>query len=61
MTQTEERRERYVQMTYVKETATGKGLNQILTMEETGPNFKVTEGRVDIKIGTGKPRSYFPG
>ncbi len=59
MTQTEERRERYVQMTYVKETATGKGLNQILTMEETGPNFKVTEGRVDIKIGTGKPRSYF--
>ena len=49
----------YLELTFTKETATGKGLNEKFIMENTHDgNFRVTEGRIGIKIGCHKPRSY---
>lgn len=48
----------YVEMTFVKETATGRGRNEIFIMENLhNGNMKVTEGRVGITIGRHKPRT----
>ena len=50
---------KFAELTFVKETATGRGLNQKCIMEETGDgNFKVTEMRVGIRVGRNKPYSY---
>jgi len=53
---------KYAELTYVKETATGQGRNDILTMEELdNGQIKITEGRVGMTYGRHKPRvSYYP-
>lgn len=49
----------YLELTFVKETATGKGLNEQFIMENTGDGmFHVTEGRIGIKVGPHKPKQY---
>lgn len=49
----------YIEMTFVKETATGKGLNTQFIMENIGDGtFSVTDGRVGIKVGPHKPKRY---
>lgn len=49
----------YIELTFVKETATGKGLNTQFIMENTGDgNFQITDGRVGIKVGPHKPKRY---
>ncbi len=49
----------YIEMTFVKETATGKGLNTQFIMENLGDGqFSVTDGRVGIKVGPNKPKRY---
>ena len=46
----------YVEMTFVKETATGRGLNTQFVMENLyDGNFLVTDGRVGISVGRNKP------
>ncbi|MCM1235913.1 MAG: hypothetical protein NC489_37960 [Ruminococcus flavefaciens] len=52
----------YVEMTFVKETATGRGRNEKFIMEDMGNGtMKITEGRVGITVGRYKPRvSYRP-
>lgn len=48
----------YVEMTFVKETATGRGRNEIFIMENLKDGtMKVTQGRVGITIGRYKPKS----
>ena len=49
----------YIELTFVKETATGKGLNTQFIMENTGDGyFDVTDGRIGIKVGPNKPKRY---
>lgn len=49
----------YLELTFVKETATGKGLNSQVIMENLGDgNFHVIDGRVGIKVGPNKPKQY---
>ena len=49
----------YIEMNFVGETATGRGLNQMITMENLQDGtFKVTESRVGIRIGRHRPRSF---
>lgn len=49
----------YIELTYVKETATGRGLNTQFIMENTKNGFfKVIDGRVGIKVGPNKPKIY---
>lgn len=52
----------YVEMTFVKETATGRGRNEKFIMEDLGNGtMKLTEGRIGITVGRYKPRvSYRP-
>lgn len=51
--------ESYLEMTFTKETATGRGLNNRLTMERLDSGlFQVTEGRIGITIGVHKPKVY---
>lgn len=52
----------YVEMTFVKETATGRGRNELFIMEDMkNGTVKLTEGRVGITVGRYKPRvSYRP-
>lgn len=52
----------YVEMTFVKETATGRGRNELFIMEDMGDGtVRLTEGRVGITVGRHKPRvSYRP-
>lgn len=52
----------YVEMTFVKETATGRGRNELFIMEDMGNGtVKLTEGRVGITVGRYKPCvSYRP-
>lgn len=47
----------YVEMTYVKETATGRGRNEIFIMENMhNGTMKLTEGRIGITVGRYKPK-----
>lgn len=49
----------YIELTFAKETATGKGLNQRFVMENLHDGLmKITEGRIGITIGVNKPRSF---
>lgn len=49
----------YLEMTCVKETATGRGNNQKIEMENLHNGyFRVTESRIGITIGRHRPRSY---
>lgn len=49
----------YLEMTCVKETATGRGNNQKIQMENLHNGyFRVTESRIGITIGRHRPRSY---
>lgn len=49
----------YIELTFVRETATGRGLNTQFVMENTGDGyFHVTDGRVGIKVGPHKPKEY---
>lgn len=58
----------YLKFNYVKESATGNGLNKYCEMQmnpvpEDAPadwprTFKITEGTVGIKVGPNKPRSF---
>ena len=52
----------YVEMAYVKETATGRGHNEFFIMENLkNGSMKITTGRVGITIGRYKPTSQiFP-
>lgn len=52
----------YVEMTFVKETATGRGRNELFIMEDMGNGtVKLMEGRVGITVGRYKPCvSYRP-
>lgn len=51
--------EEYLEMTFTKETATGKGLNNQFIMENLHDGtFKRTEGRIGITIGINKPKSF---
>lgn len=52
----------YVEMTFVKETATGRGRNELFIMEDMGNGtVRLTEGRVGITVGRYKPHvSYRP-
>ena len=52
----------YVEMTFVKETATGRGRNEKFIMEDMkNGTIKLTEGRIGITVGRYKPRiSYRP-
>lgn len=51
--------EEYLELTFAKETATGKGLNNKLIMENLHDGtFKKTEGRIGITIGRNKPKEY---
>lgn len=51
--------EEYIEMTFAKETATGKGLNNRFVMENCHDGtFLCTEGRIGITIGCHKPKSY---
>ena len=59
MTQTTAPNRTYLEMSFVGETATGKGLNQTFIMEaQTNGKFKCTEGRIGIRVGAHKPRSW---
>ena len=49
----------FLELTFVKETATGAGLNQQIQMENNGDGtFHVTDGRIGIKVGPKKPKQY---
>lgn len=50
----------YIEATFVKETATGRGLNTRVTMENLGDGtFSYTkEERIDIKVGPHRPKRY---
>lgn len=49
----------YLELTFTKETATGKGMNERFIMENLHDgNFMVTAGRIGIKVGCHKPRVY---
>lgn len=51
----------YLELNYVAETATGKGNNQQIIMQVNANNknvFDVTEGRIGIRIGRNRPRTY---
>ena len=49
----------YLELTFVKETATGKGLNSQVIMENRGDGtFHIIDGRVGIKVGPNKPKQY---
>ncbi len=49
----------YLELTFTKETATGKGMNERFIMENTHDgNFQITSGRIGIKIGVHKPRVW---
>ena len=51
----------YLELTFVKETATVKGINTKIIMSASAENpdtFEVTEGRIGIKIGRNRPRKY---
>ena len=50
-----------LELNYVAETATGKGNNQQIIMQVNANNknvFDVTEGRIGIRIGRNRPRTY---
>ena len=50
----------YVEMTFVKETATGRGRNEIFIMENMhNGTMKITEGRIGITVGRYKPKVTF--
>lgn len=49
----------YLEFNFVKENATGRGLNTQFIMENLGNGtFRVTDGRVGIKVGPHKPKVY---
>ncbi|MCR4658519.1 MAG: hypothetical protein K5770_20160 [Lachnospiraceae bacterium] len=49
----------FIEMTFVKETATGRGLNTQFVMENLGNGtFQITDGRVGIQVGRYKPKRY---
>lgn len=49
----------YLELTLVKETATGRGLNTQIVMENLHDgNFRITDGRIGITVGRQKPREY---
>lgn len=49
----------YIELTFVKETATGRGLNTQFIMKNSGDgNFHIIDGRVGIKVGPNKPKQY---
>ncbi len=49
----------FIEMTFVKETATGRGLNTQFVMENLGNGtFQITDGRVGIQVGRYKPKKY---
>ncbi len=51
--------EEYLELNFVKETATGRGLNEKFVMENLhNGRFRVTDGRVGITIGRYKPKVY---
>ena len=50
---------KYLEMTYVKETASGRGHNDVISIEDLGNgNMKITEGRIGVRVGRYKPHSY---
>jgi len=58
-TNTEAPNTEFLELTFVKETATGAGLNQQIQMENNGDGtFHVTDGRIGIKVGPKKPKQY---
>ena len=53
----EESEKEYLELTYVSETATGKGLNKMFVMDNLHDGtFRITDGRVGIRVGPNKPR-----
>lgn len=51
----------YLELSYVHETATGKGLNShiIMQINKNNPNvMEVTEGRTGIRVGRNRPYTY---
>ena len=49
----------YLELTFVGMTATGKGNNQLFTMENMHDGtFRATTSRIGIKVGIDKPRSF---
>lgn len=49
----------YLELNFARETATGRGLNQYCIMERNCDQMKVTEGRVGVKVGPHKPRTFY--
>lgn len=50
---------KYAILNFCKETATGRGGNTQVIMEETGDGlFSVTEGQIGIKYGRQRPKKY---
>lgn len=51
----------YLELTYVHETATGKGNNQQIIMQVNSNNpsiMDITEGRIGIRVGRNRPRTF---
>lgn len=49
----------YLEMTYVGATGTGKGKNDTFIMENLHDgNIKITQGRIGVRVGKDKPRSF---
>lgn len=49
----------YLELNFVAETATGRGTNEKVIMERiSGDCFNLTIGRVGIRVGRHKPRTY---
>ncbi len=49
----------YLHFNFVKETATGKGLNSEITMERINDfEYTLTEGRVGVRVGRNKPKVH---
>lgn len=50
---------KYLELTCVKETAAGRGHNDVVIMEQIDENaFRVTEGRIGVRVGRFKPHSF---
>ncbi len=50
---------KYAILNFCKETATGRGGNTQIVMEETGDGlFSITEGQIGIKYGRQRPKKY---
>lgn len=51
----------YLELNYVQESATGRGNNSqlIMKVDENNPDvFSVTEGRIGIRVGRNRPKTY---